>query len=97
MRQGLQISNRLEAQGRGMGVAMRNAGDATSQMQTAEGALEQMTDIAYRMNDLATQSANGTASTDDRTAMQSEFGALASELKSLMENTNYGRAEFTCW
>ncbi len=56
---GLQISNRLEAQGRGMGVAMRNAGDAISQMQTAEGAMEQMTDIAYRMNDLATQAANG--------------------------------------
>ena len=73
-----------------MGVAMRNAGDAISQMQTAEGALEQMTDIAYRMNDLATQSANGTASADDRTTMQSEFGALASELKSLMENTNLG-------
>ena len=87
---GLQISNRLEAQGRGMGVAMRNAGDAISQMQVAEGALEQMTDIAYRMNDLATQSANGTASADDRSAMQSEFGALASELKSLMENTNMG-------
>ena len=87
---GLQISNRLEAQGRGMGVAMRNANDAISQMQTAEGAMEEMTNIAYRMNDLATQSANGTASADDRTAMQGEFGALASELKSLMENTNLG-------
>ncbi len=87
---GLQISNRLEAQGRGMGVAMRNAGDAISQMQTAEGAMEQMTDIAYRMNDLATQAANGTASADDRAAMQSEFSALADELGSLMDNTNMG-------
>ncbi|ABM05271.1 flagellin domain protein [Psychromonas ingrahamii 37] len=87
---GLQISNRLEAQGRGMGVAMRNAGDATSQMQTAEGAMEEMTNIAYRMSDLATQSANGTASDDDRTAMEAEFQSLASELGSLMENTNMG-------
>jgi len=87
---GLQISNRLEAQGRGMGVAMRNAGDATSQMQTAEGAMEEMTDIAFRMNDLATQSANGTASSEDRTAMQSEFTALGEELSSIVDNTNFG-------
>ncbi|MFT6928286.1 MAG: flagellin [Psychromonas sp.] len=87
---GLQIANRLEAQGRGMGVAMRNAGDASSQMQTAEGAMEEMTDIAFRMNDLATQAANGTASDDDRTAMNTEFTSLAAELGSLMENTNMG-------
>lgn len=87
---GLQISNRLEAQGRGMGVAMRNANDAISQMQAAEGALEQMTDIAYRMNDLATQAANGTASDEDRETMQAEFSSLNEELTSMVENTNFG-------
>jgi len=87
---GLQIANRLEAQGRGMGVAMRNVGDATSQMQTAEGAMEEMTNIAFRMNDLATQSANGTASDADRTAMQAEFSSLNEELTSMVENTNFG-------
>ncbi|MFT6928478.1 MAG: flagellin [Psychromonas sp.] len=87
---GLQISNRLEAQGRGMGVAMRNAGDATSQMQAAEGAMEEMTNIAFRMNDLATQSANGTASQEDRDAMQTEFASLSSELGSMVDNTNFG-------
>jgi len=87
---GLQIANRLEAQGRGMGVAMRNAGDATSQMQTAEGAMEEMTNIAFRMNDLATQAANGTASGDDRTAMNTEFTSLKEELVSMVDNTNFG-------
>ncbi|PKG40851.1 flagellin N-terminal helical domain-containing protein [Psychromonas sp. Urea-02u-13] len=87
---GLQISNRLEAQTRGMNVAMRNAGDASSQMQTAEGAMDEMTNIAYRMNDLATQANNGTASAEDRTAMQAEFTSLNEELVSISENTSFG-------
>ena len=56
---GLQIANRLEAQTRGMNVAIRNSQDAISMMQTAEGALEELTNITYRMKDLAIQSANG--------------------------------------
>nr|MCG6305290.1 Lateral flagellin [Vibrio vulnificus] len=59
---GLQIANRLEAQTRGMSVAMRNAQDGISMMQTAEGAMDEMTNIVYRMNDLATQSLNGSNS-----------------------------------
>jgi len=87
---GLQVANRLEAQSRGMGVAMRNAGDATSQMQTAEGALDEMTNIAYRMNDLATQANSDTASTADKAAMQAEFSTLNDELTSMVENTTFG-------
>ncbi|PKG40850.1 flagellin N-terminal helical domain-containing protein [Psychromonas sp. Urea-02u-13] len=87
---GLQISNRLEAQTRGMNVAMRNAGDASSQMQTAEGAMDEMTNIAYRMNDLATQANNGTASTEDKAAMQAEFTSLNEELTSIAANTSFG-------
>ncbi|UXI03071.1 lateral flagellin LafA [Photobacterium sp. TY1-4] len=87
---GLQVANRLEAQTRGMSVAMRNAQDGISMMQTAEGAMDEMTNIVYRMNDLATQSLNGTNSATDRTAMNEEFGQLTAELKNIMSNTKFG-------
>ncbi len=87
---GLQIANRLEAQTRGMGVAMRNAQDGISMMQTAEGAMDEMTNIAMRMNDLALQANNGTNSADDKSALDSEYQALATELTSIMENTSFG-------
>ena len=87
---GLQISNRLEAQSRGMSVAMRNAQDGISMMQTAEGAMDEMTNIAYRMNDLAIQAANGSASADDKTAMQAEFAQLGEELDNIMTHTAFG-------
>ncbi|AOV92689.1 lateral flagellin LafA [Vibrio parahaemolyticus] len=87
---GLQIATRLEAQTRGMNVAMRNAQDGISMMQTAEGAMEEMTNITYRMNDLATQSLNGSNSAEDRVAMDAEFKQLASELGNIMGNTSFG-------
>ncbi|MCG9690350.1 lateral flagellin LafA [Vibrio campbellii] len=87
---GLQIANRLEAQSRGMNVAMRNSQDAISMMQTAEGAFDEMTNIAYRMNDLAVQYANGTNSTADQTAIDVEFNALSDELANIASNTNFG-------
>jgi flagellin len=74
---GLQIANRLNLQSRGLGVAMRNSQDAISMMQTAEGAMDEMTNIAYRMSDLATQAANGTYTNDDRSSLDSEFQELA--------------------
>jgi len=86
---GLQIATRLNAQSRGMGVAMRNVGDATSMLQTAEGAFNEMTDIMQRMKDLATQAANDTNSAADRTALQGEFDALAEELGSIYDKTKY--------
>ncbi|MCX8948957.1 lateral flagellin LafA [Vibrio parahaemolyticus] len=87
---GLQIANRLEAQTRGMSVAMRNAQDGISMMQTAEGAMEEMTNITYRMNDLATQSLNGSNSDKDRAAMDAEFKQLSAELNNIMGNTSFG-------
>ncbi len=87
---GLQIANRLEAQSRGMSVAMRNSQDAISMMQTAEGAMDEMTNIAYRMNDLATQAANGTNSTEDLAALDSEFQALGQQLVDMQTSTSYG-------
>lgn len=87
---GLQIATRLNAQSRGMGVASRNAQDAISMMQTAEGALSEYTDIVQRMKDLALQAANGTNGTNEYTAMDAEFIALKAELKNIEENTAYG-------
>lgn len=87
---GLQIANRLEAQSRGMSVGMRNSQDAISMMQTAEGSMDEMTNMAYRMKDLATQAANGTNSDDDVAALQAEFDALASQLEKMQESTSFG-------
>ncbi len=87
---GLQIANRLELQSRGMSVASRNSQDAISMMQTAESAMDEMTNIAYRMNDLATQAANGSNTDADRAALDSEFQALATQLAEMTENTNFG-------
>ncbi|MHA6639775.1 lateral flagellin LafA [Stutzerimonas frequens] len=93
---GLQIATRLNAQSRGMGVAMRNTNDAVSLLQTAEGAFSEMTDILQRMKDLSTQAANDTNSADDRTALSAEFGELAKEVDNILANTKYaGEALFT--
>ncbi len=62
---------------------MRNSQDAISMMQTAEGAMDEMTNIAYRMSDLATQAANGTYTVNDRAAMDAEFQELTSELNNI--------------
>jgi len=86
---GLQIATRLNAQSRGMGVAMRNIGDSVSLLQTAEGALSEMTDIVQRMKDLATQAANGTNSEADRDSLQGEYDQLGSELANIFKNTKY--------
>jgi len=72
-----------------MGVAMRNTGDATSMLQTAEGAFSEMTDILQRMKDLATQGANGTNSATDLTSLQGEYDELSKELRNIMDNTSY--------
>ncbi|MEZ9370352.1 flagellin, partial [Shewanella sp. 10N.286.51.B2] len=77
---GLQISNRMTSQINGIGVAMRNANDGISIAQTAEGAMQESTNILQRMRDLSLQSANGSNSSADRDAMQKELGALQTEL-----------------
>ncbi|VXC45017.1 Lateral flagellin [Pseudomonas sp. 8Z] len=86
---GLQIATRLDAQSRGMDVAMRNTGDSISLLQTAEGAFSEMTDIMQRMKDLATQAANDTNSDDDRASLKSEFDELGNELTNIISNTKY--------
>ena len=65
---GLDIANRFSAQAQGLAVATRNASDGISLSQTAEGALQEVTDNLLRMRELAVQAANGTLSAADRTA-----------------------------
>ena len=73
---GLQISNRLETQMSGIDVAVRNANDGISIMQTAEGAMNETTNIMQRMRDLSLQASNGSNSQSERTAIQEEITAL---------------------
>ncbi|MFC3913450.1 lateral flagellin LafA [Pseudaeromonas sharmana] len=87
---GLQIATRLQAQSSGQKVGMDNAQNAVSMMQTADGAMEEMTNIVQRMKDLSTQAANGTNSSSDMTAMNAEFKELTSELNNIVDNTTFG-------
>ncbi|EGU31992.1 flagellin [Vibrio scophthalmi] len=87
---GLQISNRLTAQSRGLDVAMRNANDGISIAQTAEGAMDESTSILQRIRDLSLQSANGTNSSAEREAINEEVVALQDELNRIAETTSFG-------
>ena len=87
---GLQISNRLTSQTNGLDVAMRNANDGISIAQTAEGAMQESTNIMQRMRDLSLQSANGSNSDEDRGAIQKEMDQLTTELNRISETTTFG-------
>jgi flagellin len=87
---GLQISNRLSSQIRGLDVAVRNANDGISIAQTAEGAMTESTSILQRMRDLSLQSSNGSNSDSDRVAIQEEVTALDDELNRIAETTSFG-------
>ena len=90
---GLQIASRLKAQSSGMSVAMRNTQNATALMQTAEGALDEVSNIIVRMKDLATQAADTGSTAKDKTAMNAEFVELGKELTNIMSNTSFGGAK----
>lgn len=87
---GLQISNRLRAQMNGLDMAVRNANDGISIMQTAEGAMNETTNILQRMRDLSLQSSNGSNSHAERIALQEEMSALNDELNRIAETTSFG-------
>ncbi|MBB1295898.1 MULTISPECIES: flagellin [unclassified Pseudoalteromonas] len=87
---GLQISNRLTTQINGLAVAQRNANDGISMAQTAEGAMNESTNILQRMRELALQSANGSNSASDREALQKEVSALQTELTRISDTTSFG-------
>ena len=86
---GLAIATKMTSQVRGQQVAIRNANDAISLSQTAEGALGSIGNTLQRMRELAVQSSNGTNDTDARAAMQSEFAELQSEIGRTVDATDF--------
>jgi flagellin len=86
---GLAISDRMNAQIRGMNQATRNANDGVSMAQTAEGALASSGDILQRIRELAVQSSNASNSSSDRQALQTEVTQLGSELNRIAQTTSF--------
>ena len=90
---GAAIVNRMTSQINGMEVAIRNAGDAISMAQTAEGALNEVSEILQRMRELGVQAANGTYSGADRVALNEEIGALKKELIRISAATQFNTSK----
>jgi flagellin len=87
---GLQISDRMTSQIQGLNQAVRNANDAISLTQTAEGALSEVTTSLQRIRQLAVQSQNGINSSADRVALQKEVSALKTEMSRIATDTQFG-------
>ena len=86
---GLAISTRMEAQTRSLNMAIRNANDGISLMQTGEGAMNEVTDILQRMRELAVQSVNGTNNDSDRVALNDEVAQLKAEIERIATTTEF--------
>ena len=86
---GLAISEGLRSQVGGLKVAVRNAQDGVSVVQTAEGALTEVHSMLQRMNDLSVQYANGTQNTDSQAALSAEFDELQEEVTRITDNTKF--------
>ncbi|MGD8387680.1 MAG: flagellin [Desulfobacteraceae bacterium] len=86
---GLAISDRMTSQIRGLNQAARNANDGISLAQTAEGALQEITNIAQRMRELAVQSANTTNTESDRQSLNAEFQSLMEEMNRIADTTSF--------
>jgi len=87
---GLQISSRLTSQVNGLNQASRNANDGISLAQTAEGSLDEYTNMLQRMRTLAVQSSNGSNTTADRVALDTEFTELEKELVRIASTSSFG-------
>jgi flagellin len=86
---GLAIAERMNAQVRGMNVAIRNANDGISLAQTAEGALGKVGDSLQRMRELAVQARNATNSDSDKDSLNKEYGELAKEIQRVLGGTTF--------
>jgi flagellin len=86
---GMAIASRMETQVRGMNIAARNASDAISLVQTAEGAIGKVSDMLQRMRELAVQAANATNNTGDRANLDAEFQQLSQEVTRTIDNTRF--------
>ena len=86
---GLAMSEKMRGQIGGLAQAQRNAQDGISLVQTAEGSLSEVHSMLQRVRDLKVQHSNGTLSTDDQSAIESEIGQIGSEIKSIVDNTKF--------
>ena len=86
---GASLVNRMTSQVKGLEAAIRNAADAVSLTQTAEGALDEVSSILHRMRELSVQAANGVYTGQDRQALQNEVGQLQLELSRIAENSTF--------
>jgi flagellin len=86
---GLAIAERMNAQVRGMNVAVRNANDGISMSQTAEGALAQVSNSLQRMRELAVQARNSTNSSSDKDSLNKEFAQLQAEISRVLGGTTF--------
>jgi flagellin len=86
---GLAISDRMTSQIRGLNQAARNANDGISMSQTAEGALQESTNLLQRMREIAVQSANDTNTAQDRLSLNAEFEQLQAEIDRIANNTQF--------
>ena len=86
---GLAIAGRMSAQLEGLSMAVKNANDGVSMLQTAEGGLEETTDILLRMRELAVQSSSDTYNATDRAALDSEFDSLKDEITRISDRTDF--------
>ncbi|MFR2664425.1 MAG: flagellin, partial [Clostridium sp.] len=86
---GLAISEKMRGQIRGLTQASRNSADGISMIQTAEGALNETTNILQRMRELAVQASNDTNTTNDREEIQKEINALTEEVDRIANNTEF--------
>jgi len=86
---GLSIAERMNAQVRGMNVAIRNSNDGISLAQTADGALAQVSNSLQRMRELAVQARNSTNSSSDKDSLNKEFGQLQSEITRVLGGTAF--------
>jgi flagellin len=86
---GLAISDRMTSQIRGLNQAVRNANDGISMAQTAEGALQETTNLLQRMREISVQSANDTNTSEDRSSLEAEFDQLVSEINRISDDTAF--------
>ena len=86
---GLQLSNRLTAQSRGLDMAVQNANNGISVAQTAEGSMKETSQLLQRMRDLALQSSNGVNTDDDRDTIQQEVSSINEEINRIADTTSF--------
>jgi flagellin len=86
---GLAIASRMTSQVNGLNMAIRNTNDAISMVQTADGAMTEITNMMQRMRELAVQGASGTMGTTDLAALDTEYSQLSAEIQRISENTQW--------